>query len=241
MSSAKQARARTPCRRLYLELGPMATGDAAQEMPGARPEAGSLADARGRPCGRSQVVERAVQKTIRAAGEHRLRQDPVEGERFGILALAILPRQPTQQPHAHVILGKFGRIHIGLLGSGGAHVPVDHERYRPSGRTLLHRGQLSPRQRVVEEAGDLRSREAKQRSPQDDPAAVQEMCSQVEPRIGPEGHGDVQVARAALQEQLDRLDRAGRQQPHLVQYEQARVTVQLYRTGQHSQLLGARR
>ena len=79
------------------------------------------------------------------------------------------------------------------------------------------------------------------RALENDRGAVEEVRGQVEPRIGPERHGHVQVARTALQEQIDRLDGAGRQQLHLVEHEQARVRVELNRTGQHSQLLLERR
>ena len=166
---------------------------------------------------------------------HEIRIDPVEDREIEE-ERAVLRRQPAEQAYPDVVLGESDRVHAGRIGPGSAQVPVDHERDRPSDRALLDGGQLASRQRAVEEPSDLRPREAKLRGLDEGRRAVEEVSSQVESGIEPERHGEVEVGRTALQQQVDRLHRGRRQQLHLIQHEQARVGVQLYRTGEHPQL-----
>ena len=63
------------------------------------------------------------------------------------------------------------------------------------------------------------------------------MRGQVEARVGPERHGDVEIAGRPLDQQVDQPDRAARQAIDLVEHQQARRPVLLDRPRQHPHLL----
>ena len=71
---------------------------------------------------------------------------------------------------------------------------------------------------------------------------VEDVRGQIEPGIRPERHGEVEIGRGAFHQQLDQPHRAARQSVDLVEHQQARPRVPLYRAGEQAHLLhGGRR
>ena len=132
-----------------------------------------------------------------------------------------LPVHPVEEPHVEqelaVVGGQVGpqpRLDPAgddvpgepLLAGRGVTPPVAVHAHgdRPAGGRLGHRGEAPPRQRQVEEPGDLGQREAQVLREQDLRRRVEHRGGDVEPgRQLPAGQRQVQVARAGRHEGSD--------------------------------------
>ena len=171
---------------------------------------------------------------------HQIRIDPVEDRQLE-QAGAVLRRQVAQQMHADVVAGKARCIRAPCRAPAGAHVPIDHQRDGPAGRALLDRGQLSPRQVVMKEPGDVGFRKTEILHTEDERPIVEDVRGQIESGIRAERHGEVEIPRSAFRQQLDQPHRTARKPVDLVEHEQARRGVQLDGVRQHAHLLYGRR
>ena len=76
---------------------------------------------------------------------------------------------------------------------------MDHQRSGPARSERLDPGQLLTRQIAAKEPGDVGSRETELARTDDDRPAVEDVRGQVESRIEPERHGNVEIGRRAFQ------------------------------------------
>ena len=144
---------------------------------------------------------------------------------------AIFGRQIAQQPFAQPV-GHHASIahqilHRDVFHPGmGLHVAVGPQGNWPSFGAFRQIVQLAPRQLVVEEARDLRLGEA-QLIGRNVEAPVGEHCAaEVEPWVFAHSQGDVKIAWAVQQEEVDRGERHAVRQPlDFVQYQQTRCRV----------------
>ena len=117
---------------------------------------------------------------------------------------------------------------------------MDQQCNRPTGRGFLDLGQLAARQLALEELLDLRCREAELVRAYDKARTFEDLHGQVEARIRPERHGEVEIAGTVLDEPRDRLNGLARKSVHLIEHQQARRLVQIDGVSQHPNLVGHR-
>ena len=87
------------------------------------------------------------------------------------------------------------------------------------------------------ELGNVGSREPKLLRTDEDRPIVENVRESGRARVGPERHGDVEITRRPLDQQVDQCDGAARQPVDLVEHQQARRSVLLDRPRQHPHLL----
>ena len=148
-------------------------------------------------------------------------------------------RQIAQQAYSHEVGGQLRSVCLSLR-SGCPQVAIDRQRDGPSGGELLDLDQLPPREGSLEELLDLGSREAELLGPDHGARAVEYQGGQIEARVRPERHGEMEIRRAAFDEPLDQGNGSAWKQVDLVEHQHARRCMELDCPGHHSNLVGDR-
>ncbi len=140
---------------------------------------------------------------------------------------AVLRREVVQQTDVEVVLDHCRHYRVGLRALELSRGATCQQRDRPAGRALLHTSQLSSRQLALEEPCDVGPGETALFGADDNRITVHDVRRYVEPGVGSVRHGDVEIARCTLRQQVDQLHGAFRQPVDLVENQQARCRVQL--------------
>ena len=165
--------------------------------------------------------------------------DPVEDRQVEKQG-AVPVRQTAQQPRVEKVSGERFAPLDALDRVGGPDAAIDAQSHRPPGRALDDVRQLAPRQTATEEPGDLRFREAELFGGHHHPRAIENDARQIQPRIGAERQGEMEIARTAPQQAIEQLNRSARQLLEFVQHKQARSRMRLDRANEHPDLMRER-